>query len=145
MPPMIRFDCPTCLKEFKIPERAVGQKVHCPRCTQLIIIPIPAEIENTPKLDLLLPGGSSNFPPTEPDSSFIQHSLANSTASKVGAAVLALLIILSWRVIPTHARTVARVIGVSCALTGLFWCLISLKTRCKIFVANLILFILSVV
>jgi hypothetical protein len=75
---VIRFACPTCLKKLRAPEKATGQKVHCPRCTQLIIIPIPAEVKNIPKLGLLLPGvGSTTGPQTEPDSSLIEHSFAD--------------------------------------------------------------------
>lgn len=217
---MIRFACPTCLKKLKAPEKAIGRKVHCPRCTQIIIIPVPPEIKSVPKLGLLLQGiGSSGAPASEPDSSFIEHSLADSMSdfhplddpppvrdeasntkvledgttsfveeqpiqeliqeeqpsveeqpfwveqpinyeapakhpiqaviSTVGAVVMILLLVLGWRTIPVPARPIARGIGVSCALTGLFWCFLSLKTKYKVFwivvgyIANLILIILS--
>jgi hypothetical protein len=64
--------------------------------------------------------------------------------STIGAGVMAFLLVLSWRFIPTPLKTTAKLIGVSCALTGFLWCLLSPKTRGKIFIANLILFILSV-
>jgi hypothetical protein len=221
MPPVIRFACPTCLKKLKAPEKAIGQKVHCPRCTQLIIIPVPPEVKSTPKMGLLLPGvGSASAPAKEPDSSFIEHEIADSMTpsdfnplddpppvqvdtsntkvleddtssfvsedqptqeeqpsiqdepvgveqpiyyevpakhpvqaiiSAAGAVVMALLLIFAWQSLPVRSRPIARGIGVSCALTGLIWCLLSLKTRCKIFwiivgcIANLLLLVLSLV
>jgi hypothetical protein len=78
----------------------------------------------------------------------VKHPI-QAVISTVGAVVMIFLMVLGWRSIPVPARTIARGIGVSCALTGLIWCFLSLKTKYKIFwivlgyIANLILIILS--
>jgi DNA-directed RNA polymerase subunit RPC12/RpoP len=36
---MIRFNCPTCKKSLKAPEKFAGRKVVCTRCEQRILVP----------------------------------------------------------------------------------------------------------
>ena len=71
--PMIRFACPTCQKAHKAPEKAAGRKVHCLRCSQLIIVPVPVEIKNKPLVGLLLPEAGPESPPL-PSEDSIDHS-----------------------------------------------------------------------
>jgi len=77
---MIRFACPTCQKTLKAPEKAAGRKVHCPRCTQLLIVPVPYEIKSKPVLGLLLPSIIPSSSPPEQDDSVIEHSFDDFTA-----------------------------------------------------------------
>ena len=71
---MIRFACPTCQKVHKAPENAAGRKVRCLRCSQTIIIPVPAEIKNKPLVGLLLPEKTTQEPPAIPSDESIDHS-----------------------------------------------------------------------
>jgi DNA-directed RNA polymerase subunit RPC12/RpoP len=38
---MIYFQCPTCLKKLKAPDKAMGHKIHCPGCGQRLLVPPP--------------------------------------------------------------------------------------------------------
>jgi hypothetical protein len=70
---MIRFACPTCQKVIKAEERAMGRRAHCPRCSQTLIVPVPDEIKNKPRLGVILPeSGSKSGTPADDES--IEHS-----------------------------------------------------------------------
>src|SRR5438132_6968437 len=66
--------CPTCQKVHKAPETAAGRKVHCLRCSQSIIVPVPVEIKNKPVVGLLLPEKATFEPSTAPNEEAIDHS-----------------------------------------------------------------------
>lgn len=60
---MIRFSCPTCRKALKAPDHGAGQKVHCPRCGQRVLIPPPIEVQNRTVLGEPMPAPAIVSPP----------------------------------------------------------------------------------
>ena len=166
---MIRFAHPICLKKINFPE-ATAQAARTEAKSPFIQHSLADSLTSSdinPHVTLPIPGraptrllehdatsfiiesqsichGQMTQEEREPASYEISTKCSEPLFSTIGAGVMAVLLVFSWRFIPTSLKTTAKLIGVRCALTGLFWCLLSPRTRGKIFIANVILFILSV-
>lgn len=57
---MIRFQCPTCLKNLKAPDDGGGHKTHCPRCGQRLFVPPPFQ---APARNKTIMGQPQSSPP----------------------------------------------------------------------------------
>lgn len=60
---VIRFSCPTCKAHLSIGAAQGGQKVHCPKCTQKLLVPVPPLPMPTNKTVL---GQLDDAPPAPP-------------------------------------------------------------------------------
>jgi DNA-directed RNA polymerase subunit RPC12/RpoP len=66
---MITFTCPACQAALESPDHTAGQKVHCPKCGQRLLIPppMPRPILNRTMLgQATTPLPTSSSPPPEP-------------------------------------------------------------------------------
>ena len=53
---MSAVSCPSCLKKLRVPDHLAGRKVTCPRCDEVLVVPVelPESVEETvlPEEDL---------------------------------------------------------------------------------------------
>jgi DNA-directed RNA polymerase subunit RPC12/RpoP len=63
---MIRCLCPTCRAVLEYPDDKAGQKVHCPKCTERLLVPSPVRVQNHTVLGQLLTTSPNPKPAIQP-------------------------------------------------------------------------------